>query len=255
MSDRVGREQAVYDSVSVLHSSGEIDVWDDIIFPRVIRHRELRFLDPAISRVSPGLVLDVGCGGGWSTRHVNQLGYRAVGVDVSRPLLLEARSVAPAAIGFILADASNLPVKAGTVGLLLSVAALHHLAVKEALDDWRRVLKPGGHAVLLEPNSRNPLAEIGRRIFRLETHTPEERPFTPKELQEILTEHGWDIVGLKVEVIVSFAASRICRLVRPPAKWAILLANLLEIVERAAEKSGIARRFGWVIQCSARRGD
>jgi len=255
VSDRVRREQTVYDDAAVDHFSGELDVWDDIIFPKVIRRREVRFLDSTLSRVKPALILDVGCGGGWSTQHVNEVGYRAVGVDVSRQLLLKAESVAPSASGFILADASHLPVKDGTIGLLLSVAALHHLPVEEALLDWRRVLKPGGYVALLEPNRLNPIAEIGRRLFRLETHTPEEKPFTPRELQAILAEQEWEIVRWTVEVTISFAASRICRLTEVPARLRTVLAILLEVVEDASERCGFAARFGWIIQCLAKRGD
>ena len=111
------------------------------------------------------------------------------------------------------------------------------------------------YVALLEPNRLNPIAEIGRRLFRLETHTPEEKPFTPRELQAILAEQEWEIVRWTVEVTISFAASRICRLTEVPARLRTVLAILLEVVEDASERCGFAARFGWIIQCLAKRGD
>lgn len=100
-----------------------------------------------------GVGLDVGCGNG---RHVPVLAERvdrAVGLDVSRPLLevaVESNDVPGAE--FVQGDATALPLADGCVDVAVYVAALHHLRPRAArirsLDELARVLAPGGRALV-----------------------------------------------------------------------------------------------------------
>ncbi|MGQ0722998.1 MAG: class I SAM-dependent methyltransferase [Candidatus Eiseniibacteriota bacterium] len=64
-----------------------------IDWPERIR-REAPFLD-AVTRAAPvRKLLDVGCGSGEHTRHFAELGWRAVGIDVSERMIEEAKVLA-----------------------------------------------------------------------------------------------------------------------------------------------------------------
>ncbi|GAA0195054.1 class I SAM-dependent methyltransferase [Halobaculum roseum] len=101
--------------------------------------------------------LDVGCGNG---RHCEPLADRVdrvVGVDVSRGVLLEARTRARergygSDVSFVSGDAAALPVADSRVDLAVYVAALHHLRTRErrvaSLSELARTLAPGGRALV-----------------------------------------------------------------------------------------------------------
>jgi ubiquinone/menaquinone biosynthesis C-methylase UbiE len=102
------------------------------------------------------IALDLGCGNG---RHVPVLGEaadRVLGLDASRNLLAEAAADLDDAEGvdfeLLQGDASRLPIAAGTVGLAVYVATIHHLPDRESrlasLDELARVLGPDGRALV-----------------------------------------------------------------------------------------------------------
>src|SRR6266700_5242123 len=159
---RLRSEREVYDRAPLSESSGELLVWDEVLFSRVVRGREYFVLQRVLESIRPRKILDVGSGAGWLTVHLAGTGLLAVGVDVSRRLLNVARSLGAGAAEFVQADGSCLPIANGRIDMVVSVAALHHLPVEIALREWKRVLTPGGTLVLFEPNSQNPLGTIGR---------------------------------------------------------------------------------------------
>lgn len=91
--------------------------------------------------------LDVGCGNG---RHVELLVDHAdfvIGIDASSRLCTLARGRVPTA-GYVVGDASNLPLADDRVSLALYVATIHHLPSRElrirSLDELARVLDSAG---------------------------------------------------------------------------------------------------------------
>ena len=101
------------------------------------------------------VALDLGCGNGRHTELLADRADRAVGADVSRGLLDEARKRA-ADRGFdadlVQADAAAVPLRDAVVELAVYVATLHHLPSREArvgsLDELARVLDPEGRALV-----------------------------------------------------------------------------------------------------------
>jgi ubiquinone/menaquinone biosynthesis C-methylase UbiE len=98
-------------------------------------------------------VVDVGCGGGRAVAELSERGARAVGVDLDPEMIAVARERWPAGefgTDFYVGDACELPLETGSVAGYRADKVLHILddpvrAVAEA----RRVLAPGGRAVLL----------------------------------------------------------------------------------------------------------
>jgi len=63
-------------------------------------------------------------------------------------------------------------------------AILHHLNFVEALDEIRRVLKPGGRILFCEPLGSNPVGKIVRLITP-KARTADEQPLRRREVAEI----------------------------------------------------------------------
>lgn len=107
----------------------------------------------AVERTGPGAaVLDSGCGEGYYTQGVwqalTQAGHmpRLAGIDLSRPAIrLAARRLR--AGEFAVASAYHLPVGTQTVDLLLNCFS------PLALEEFRRVLRPGGTFLYVVPGA------------------------------------------------------------------------------------------------------
>jgi demethylmenaquinone methyltransferase/2-methoxy-6-polyprenyl-1,4-benzoquinol methylase/phosphoethanolamine N-methyltransferase len=104
-------------------------------------------------------VLDVGCGTGTlsvaARKRVDPTGS-VHGVDASPEMIARARRKSVRSnlpVTFELAAAQSLPFPDATFDVILCSLALHHLpqeARAAALAEMRRVLKPGGRAVIVE---------------------------------------------------------------------------------------------------------
>ena len=97
------------------------------------------------------VVLDVGCGTGWFAaglrRALSDGAARVIGADLSAGMLSRARDAG--AWPLLQADATRLPLRTGSVDVVVCRGVLHHLPdVPAALREWRRVLRPCGAVVV-----------------------------------------------------------------------------------------------------------
>lgn len=98
--------------------------------------------------------LDLGCGTGRAFAPLVEAGYRVLGVDPTPGAVVAARRRVvregwPA--WPLQASAARLPIAGGTIRFLFAVGTLFHLSARElaaALAEVRRILRPGGRAVL-----------------------------------------------------------------------------------------------------------
>ncbi|MFL5455949.1 MAG: class I SAM-dependent methyltransferase [Myxococcales bacterium] len=126
-----------------------------------------------LAGVEPGKpVLDLGCGYGRHLRELVQWGHRAVGIDRSTLLLMEARIEAPGAT-VLLGDLRALPFHAGSVAAAFCFYSSMFLGTEEdaarSLAETARVLRPGGSLVL---TTDNPLRLAARPEARFEEDVP-----------------------------------------------------------------------------------
>ena len=108
---------------------------------------EIRHVEHALSDVVNGRVLDAACGKG---RASAGLGTRCsvIGLDISRQMLEEARGRFPMN-ALIQGDSEQLPFVSETFDVVICLEALVHIPVpQKALNEFVRVLKPGGRLVI-----------------------------------------------------------------------------------------------------------
>jgi ubiquinone/menaquinone biosynthesis C-methylase UbiE len=99
-------------------------------------------------------VLDVGSGDGGVARLLRQRVGEVIAVDVEA----SERWRDGDGISFSVADAEQLPFGDGEFDVIHSKDSLHHMDDPErAIAEYRRVLKPGGTALIIEANRYNPI--------------------------------------------------------------------------------------------------
>lgn len=97
-------------------------------------------------------LLDVACGGGFFLMEAERRGLVTSGIDIAEAALAKAKLVAPKS-ELRQGDAEALPYPDASFDIVTCLgSAEHFLRPKIALEEMRRVLAPGGRAVVVVPN-------------------------------------------------------------------------------------------------------
>lgn len=128
-------------------------------------------LTPMIDRLGRGRVLDAACGTGAVAQQLISRGHEVVGLDISTAMLARARGAVPAA-QFIIGDLTELPLPDHDVDHVVCSLALTHLRDLEPFfAEAARVMRPGGHLLLLDTQGHF----TGSRRFPLIKRAPDGR--------------------------------------------------------------------------------
>jgi SAM-dependent methyltransferase len=226
-------EVHVYDNAEVSYSTGETESYDAAFFPNVIRKRELELIKEVVQARRPKLILDYGCGGGWLSLLLLRWGFDVVGVDVSGKMVKSAKSVCREA-DFIVCDAMRLPFRDEVFDLTVGISILHHLDLKHAFNELKRISLDRSVLLFMEPNSLNPLSAFGRRCFPMNVHTKGEKQFTPKYLKTALSLANFSVERCFALFFLAFPVARFSKIVRlnPP----LSLVRITYLFENVMEK-------------------
>lgn len=178
---RLEREASFHDQRFAADTRAEADKFYAIAHTPFDFYRE-RTLD----RVQGLDVLEYGCGLGASAFDVAARGGRACGIDISPTAIAMAergaveRGVAERT-RFVVMNAEALDFPAASFDRVCGSGILHHLNLELAYAEIRRVLRPGGYAVFLEPLGHNPLINWYRRRTP-HLRTEDEHPLMRRDL-------------------------------------------------------------------------
>ncbi|MEY2632696.1 MAG: hypothetical protein RIR00_1350 [Pseudomonadota bacterium] len=142
--------------------------WDD---PNMVawyagRMVENRGTDPLKRHIETNLIqrwlgdaqdiLDVGCGTGRASLPLARRGLRVTGIDSSQAMLDETRRQAgEVPVTLLQGDVAQLPLPDAAFDFLVSLNVVVHFPNwQEIMEEWSRVLRPGGRAVF-DIHSRN----------------------------------------------------------------------------------------------------
>jgi len=178
-----------------------IQTYDKIAPDYCKKTRQSKFLDweetyikklmSFIAKSDP-LILDVGCGDGRHSILIDSNGGRAIGIDLSKNMLGEARTLYPKG-DFREADMRNLPFDDDFFDGVWSSGSIYHVTksdAKKVIKEFRRVLKPAGAVAISfklgqgEGTEANPKSYSGSpRYFAY---------YTKEEMKDIFESFGFE---------------------------------------------------------------
>ena len=195
LTERQRHEIAIYDqrSTRILGEATPESLLqgDGIPFPN---REHVDFLSDALSRIQPlkgKRLLECGCGPGHLSVYLAKQGAQVTAIDVSpgNIALCQARASANnVAVDYRAIPIESLDFPDAIFDVILGNQVFHHLEREVAAANLRRMLKPGGVAVLCEPvlmvkwvrriRTTRPVL----RLLPLHRDTPDERPLTEADL-------------------------------------------------------------------------
>ena len=183
-------------------------------------------------------VLDVGCGVGVLLQDmVGRYAY-VHGLDVSAESLLLVDIDSPNLRGLVVGDGEHLPYRSAAFDAVVLRGTLHHIPnVDQALQEFHRVLKPGGTLLMVEPCGDHPFIRWGRRYLSKR----KERYFQSTEMDSYLRRNDFTPLILRRTGYLASAFSylfraRLARLARPAwfyrscVNFLILLDEALSVI-------------------------
>ncbi len=151
-----------------------------------------------LARIKPAtFVADIGCGSGVFSQLLRESNVKAIGLDLSYPLLVVGRRKYPGA-SFVVGDAECLPLPTGKADGVLLSGIIHHLPEpSQCAREVFRILKPGGAFIAFDPNRHNLFMYLYRDrsspFYSSTGVTPNERPVVPKQVRAIFADAGFQV--------------------------------------------------------------
>lgn len=194
-SERVDRERKFHDALIL---SGKTSIatkewWETpggrVRFSRRISRLKQSLPTYQLSHSRPRILI-IGCGDGQWVNVISEFA-EVVGIDISPEIVANAsRNLQyPASALIEVGDAHRLSYGDATFDVCFANSTLHHLDLRVALPEIRRVLRPGGKLIAGEPNRTNPL--VWRMYRNPESRnryglTPDEEAFTRRQIMRTL---------------------------------------------------------------------
>ncbi len=134
----------------------------------------LNWLRTAIGLQSGKTVIDLGAGTGKFTKHLLATGAKVLAVDPVAPMLDQLLQRVPG-VEALVGDAEHIPLPDRSADALVCAQSFHWFARASAIEEIRRVLKPGGVFGLIwnvRDESVDWVARLGRLIELYEGDAP-----------------------------------------------------------------------------------
>ena len=201
-----------------------------------VRWRRFEAAASLLARIEkPASMLDVGCGPGESTLYLSQTlkAEQAYGLDISPDSVWFANELAKTNeinAQFVVGSATCLPFETGSVQLVATFEMIEHLP--NWLDffvETRRVLAPGGHALLTTPNALSIHSMLKgvytklRRFDRLNRAWRKDGDFYEKFLPDRLIRQGLREAGFQV-----LATRRVAFVLTVQPNWSLGPTRMIE---------------------------
>ena len=197
--ERAERERSAHEASQTV-SSGSLSEPTDgerYVNPPADTVYPLEYAFHVLGDVGGKTILEYGCGDGVNTVLLANRGAQVISLDISPELTaitkqrLRTHGI-NSGVDVIVGSAHDLPLPDNSVDVVFGIAILHHLDLKLASAEVRRVLKDGGLAIFQEPVRNSALMRLARKLIPYQSPdvSPFERPLTDKELEDFAVDNS-----------------------------------------------------------------
>lgn len=155
-----------YDQVWLENPGESWDTWPFFRLPG----SALGYALTAMGNLQGQSVLDLGCGIGYTPLELAKRGADVIAIDLSATAVQETRVRATSAglsqqVRAVRANVEQLPFPDASFDLIYAQNFLMHVSHQAVGRECRRLLRPGGKMVVVEPLAHHPLVRLYRRFF------------------------------------------------------------------------------------------
>jgi ubiquinone/menaquinone biosynthesis C-methylase UbiE len=141
-------------------------------------------------------VCDLGCGDGYATVKLAQMGFDAIGVDLSEEMIESAKQKLhdSQSVQFIQADISNLPFSDGEYDAIMAINSIEWTENPlHTLHEIKRIVKPNGVACfgILGPTAGPRQAHSYKRLYGEKVIMNSMQAW---EFERLALENGWELL-------------------------------------------------------------
>lgn len=190
------------------------NAWKRLRLSRTLEAGLIRRYVPAGSKI-----LDAGCGFGDWVAYLRRVGYDAMGCDYSPELIRRLREAYPG-VSWTETDIRALPYESNSIDAVVSWGVIEHdeAGPGAALQEFRRILRPGGVGIVTVPIDTPQARRSGEVLYPAK---PEERGFfqylmSEDELRQEVTKAGFEVLesGTLPQAHINHVSPRLARRLR-----------------------------------------
>jgi ubiquinone/menaquinone biosynthesis C-methylase UbiE len=183
LNDKLKATIYTYDKIAVDYSKRQQQLRDWDIETQKNLVRFTKYLP------SNAKVLDLGCGPGHDTHKFSELGFQTLGIDLSKGMLIEAKTIHPCS-ALALSDMRWLSLRDTSFdGVWMSASLLHipRIEARQVLFEVKRVLRNGGYLYISLKYGQGEITtyNMGERVFVL---------YSNDEIRYLIRSVGFDIL-------------------------------------------------------------
>lgn len=197
------RESHFHDEWALTTDLNSIDVRAAFEAPTAL---ENRFILHLLRPLAGKKIVDIGAGFGESSVYFALQGASVTCTDLSPQMVATARRLAQrygVSIEGIACPAERLLLPSGAFDVAYVANTIHHVSNKQALlEEVRRVLKPGGIFISIDPLTYNPVIDVYRRMAT-QVRTQDEYPLSFQDVS--MAKKYFENVGHREFWILSLA--------------------------------------------------
>lgn len=199
MEPRKAKDQNLFNRIATDYAKKDVTASTAI----VRKHKQIKSLDFLLNtKKNLGTIVEIGCGVGAPSWHLEGYYDEYIGVDYSQGLIEQANLQKKTdKAHFVAADLINLALDT-KADIVFAVGVLHHVTELDTMmESLKHIAKPEAYFVAIEPHRLNPIVQFMRWIRKKvdKSYSEDQIFFKPSELVDLLNRNGFEEISYRFD--------------------------------------------------------